>query len=69
MVQKKEYTTVEQILSAAEEIQRNTRGGKANFIYAPEDAILAITDSARRKEQESRREEIERMLNGDNYAH
>ena len=63
MNQKKEYTPVEQILSAAEEIQRNTRGGKANFIYAPEDAILAITDCARRKEQESRREEIENMLN------
>lgn len=56
-------TTAEQILSAADEIQRKTRGGKANFIYAPEDVILTITDSARRKEQESRREEIENMLN------
>ena len=33
-------TTVEQILSAADEIQRKTRGGKANFIYAPEDATF-----------------------------
>lgn len=61
-------TTAEQILSVAEKIQRNTRGGKANFIYAPEDVILAITDCARRKEQESRREEIENMLNRRRHA-
>ena len=56
-------STAEQILSVAEEIQMKTRGGKANFIYGPEDVILAISDCARRKEQESHRVEIERMLN------
>ena len=56
-------TTAEQILSVAEEIQRKTRGGKATDIYATTETLGNISDYLHRKEQDSHREEIERMLN------
>ena len=56
-------TTTEQILSVAEEIQRKTRGGKAADIYATTETLGNISDYLHRKEQESHRVEIERMLN------
>lgn len=58
----------EQILSVAEEIQRKTRGGKATGIYATTETLGNISDYIHRKEQESHREEIERMLNRRHHA-
>ena len=63
MNDKESMTTAEQILSVAEEIQRNTRGGKATSIYATTETLGNISDYLHQKEQESRREEIERILN------
>jgi len=56
-------STAEQILAAAKEIQRKTRGGKASWIYASEGTILRITGYLEQKKLEEHREEIERMLN------
>lgn len=56
-------TTAEHMLSVAEEIQRNTRGGKATDIYATTETLGNISDYLHLKEQESHREEIENMLN------
>lgn len=56
-------TPAEHILSVADKIQRKTRGGKATDIYATTETLGNISDYIHRKEMESHRTEIERMLN------